>query len=1477
MNKFKKILAGLAVTAGIGCLVGAAACSKAPKYYDLTFDASNVDIIMVGDLAELDENGNPFDAINGGKVKSGIQVSFKVAVGGNATGTVRILVDGVEITPDEDGVYSFVIKKNSSVKVEGISALYKLNLQCAERVMGDTGKYVYEERMFTYTDVSGNTMGKSVVVSENEEFKFKLNVTPYYVRENASGGTAYSVICGTQELIPDSTGVYTVSNLTEVPAEGMDIFVTGMEQEKSFTERENCGNGTADDPYLISRPIDIYYIAALTNLDLYNYIYGQAYYKLVDDIDLEGAQAFVIGDYSDAGYGPSIFMGQFDGNGKTIKNFYLTDEVIDQESYAQEYLPYLGLFGYVSASFTNPVTIKNLTLENCEVRVHTGASKTQEYAAPLLGFGVGVQIYGCNVKDSRVNVTGSDSYQAFVGGMVGMLQAAYGNTGRGLVTFDSYVHASNVVNLRLGGTGSLRIAGGVVGYLVSSDINAISYVSNTTVTGEVIGGMHAGGIAGVVSRFSSINNCYTNALVSARNDGMQYTEEYRNAYGGGIAGYADEDSLIYGCYVANKSGVSATSVSGANYGVPGTYAGYVSPGGESAVGSSPALIINNGDNASISGSTWYNDLGWVVSEWDMTGANPVSIVPSAERTVTITVKEANGTAVGSGYTKVLGATRYTMSSWYRAENIAEYLTKSDKRSYGYYFSADGGKLTGRVPYGFIPSSDVTLYVDFVDYSEVAGTYYVQSAPRSNGAYISLGADGTAVIRNGGMNDVCTFYYDGEKVTLPFSILASLSIGVEYSDGGKHSFVGTKIDGGNGLRFDGIGYIVEVDLETGESTTTSENIQFVAYKERTDISYGEYAVTTDTSKSFTFNAGMNGYRKDGNVVRSFTYTINGNIINATYVNTSGGFSARLDGGVVIMADGLGVTKKNAFSGTYKHSANSVFSYTFDGLTSVNGVDYQVTEGRATFTIDDVHYVAYFDQDGMLVVDNGINSLVYYPADGFTGMWYFDGVSNSLEKIELTLEGISNDGYGYATISYMGGVTVDAQYDVLSEGSVNKVRIFAGDMQYGELTLDAETGVARGMFYSATDGGYYTNVPFNLYDALKGVWVSNAEGIDTVIFTGKTATGINSVVLRLESGKIAHGEYTLTTSVSGTLKVGDDEYDLTFDELNNKIELKKKGQETVDKTFAQRDSWYGTVLYDGDTTYTFDGKGYIGGKVTVSDGRTLTYTIANGVVTMDGKQLDPSQNGFTYDGKELKFNTGFMGEWLVGGTQKKLTVSEVLSDFTALVTYEDDTGEYYFAYNPENGTLTLREVINGQAIVTVLKKSGSIELSLSRTGDVNLSCIKAELQDSFMGVYVYNGTSWSFDGLGNCVFGEGIATYTASNGDKTVYYYKINKLGMPYISSLGQVFTESETGYQKVGESKSYNMAMPNYLYEQRVLSGEKWYYFDGFGWLYAENNGTLTKEYEYVIVDSNTVTLKKDGNVYTGKLEKKGTTTILTIE
>ena len=1479
MNKIKKILAGIAISACVGCLAGAMACDKAPKYYDLTFDSANVDILMLGALGELDENGNPFDAISGGKVKAGTEVRFTVSKSSNATGTVTIYVDGVEITPDENGVYSFVIKKNSTVKVVGVSALYQLNLHCGEKVQGSNGVPYYEERMLSYTDLDGNILGDSVIVTEDEDYKFKLNVAPYYVRENSAHEKVYSVICGSQELVADEDGVYTVSNVGDVPDEGIDVYVTGLEQDEPFANRVGCGKGTADSPYLISRPIDMFYIAALTNLAMYNSNYGHAYYKLTADIDMEGAQMFVIGDSSTTeSSSPATFGGYFDGNGHTISNFYMTDEVIEQQNYAKAYLPFLGLFGYVAATEKNPVTIKNLTIKNCELRVHTGEAEDAAYAGVLVGYGIGVQVYGCTVENAVITINGSDERQTFAGGIAGVLQAAYGNTKRGIITYDSYVHASNAVNLDLSGTGNLRISGGIVGYMISSDVNAISYISNCTVSGRINGGMQTGGIAGFAGRYASINNCYTSASVSSTNNGQDYADNYNYAYAGGIVGYADEDCVVYASYVAKQNEISANSTIGKIRCIKGDFVGGTSVGGESAKDSKAPLVLNCKTSADGAISSQTDKLGWVEGEWNYSGATPVSKPTTATRTINIGIKAGDSAVVG--YSKKVGETRYTMSGWYSSESLPEYVTRGGLRSYGYYFDKE---LTQRVPYGFVPSAnEITLYVGFADYSEVVGEYYVQAATRSNGAYITLSEDGEAIFRNGGMIDSGKYYYDGNKVTIPFSSLSSLMLNISDDNGSKFSFVGTKTADGYGLNFSGIVFVEDTSSDSSSESTVEYN--FNAFKKRDNFSYGEYYATS-AKISYTFNKGMDGVYTSSTDTRTFTYVFTDeNTIKATYT-TGGSFTATLSNGVVTKIGTIAVEKRDKFYGTYKHSANSVTSFTFDGLGNVtcNGksATYEPGQIRAEFEIDEVKYEAFFNQEGYLE----INGVLYYPADGFTGEWYFDGSSDGLERIDLALGGISSDGYGYASINYVGGATVSAQYDVVTNGTSRTLRVYSGSMQYGELRLNAQTGVAQGIFYSAYAGAYYDGVTFHLYDNFKGIWVSNEEGIDTVIFSGKAATGANSVTLRSESGEITHGEYKLETSEKGTLTVGAAEYVLLFDEINNKIVLQKKGETGGDDTMlAKRDSWYGTVLYESDGTlsYTFDGKGYIGGKVTVSDGTKLDYTIKNGVVTLNGVQLTPTSDGkgFTYGGKTLVFKTGFKGEWLVGGTMEVLTLTEVGADFTATATYDGEVGEFTFVYNPIDGTLTYIQTVSGQEYVTVLRTNGEYELSLSSTGytEVSLNCVKADKKDAYMGIYLKgDGSSWTFDGLGNCKIGSGTAVYTATNGDKTNYSYRINKLGIPYISKMGWAFTEAKDGY-KFGETgKSYTMSTPDYMYEQLVFTTDASYLFDGFGKLYRySEDGTYTEAYDYVIVNSTTVTLTDETGVYKGTLTKEGIRTRLTI-
>ncbi|MDE7075861.1 MAG: hypothetical protein K2O62_00890, partial [Clostridia bacterium] len=449
-------------------------------------------------------------------VKKGVDVRFTVSLGANTIGEPVIsLSDGTTLTPDENGVYSFVMNGETKVSASGLNGIYTLKLDRFERVLGTDGQYRNEERRVTYLDEQGNPLGDEVRLEGGSNFKFKLGISSYYL-------PSCSVSCGYEVLEADSKGVYTVENITS----DSSVTVSGLVQEDSFFTRGNCGSGTEDDPYLLSRPIDMFYLAAVVNDEFYAN-YRNRHFKLASDIDMQGEQLFVIGDMSNES---AAFMGTFDGNGKTISNFYITDEVIDQESYENEYLNYVGLFGNAVATTSSPVVIKNLNLKDYEVRVHPGESKSRSLVGSLVGSGIGVQITNCHAE-GEIIAFGDDNQIVFMGGLAGFLQAAYRADSYATITYDSYVRSSST-DVNIEGTGSPRAAGGIVGYLFSTDTHAIAYVVNSYSSGNIYGAMHAGGIVGTLGRYSSVTNCYSTSNVSASNtiSSALITSDYMVAY-----------------------------------------------------------------------------------------------------------------------------------------------------------------------------------------------------------------------------------------------------------------------------------------------------------------------------------------------------------------------------------------------------------------------------------------------------------------------------------------------------------------------------------------------------------------------------------------------------------------------------------------------------------------------------------------------------------------------------------------------------------------------------------------------------------------------------------------------------------------------------------------------------------------------------------------------------------------------------------
>ncbi|MDE7379942.1 MAG: hypothetical protein K2N14_02715 [Clostridia bacterium] len=1513
MNKFKKIMVGAVVVAGVACLGGAAACAqKAPKYYNLSFEG-NVEFVMHDALAVPDENNNVFES---GTVKEGVEVKFSLVLAANSKGTPVVTLNGEPLQPVGENLYSFIMSRDSKVEVTGVNTVYDLTLGKYEKLKDEYGNEYKEERRVTYLDENGKELPDNFKVEEGSDFKFKLKVSSYYIKKKdkdgnpvyeddpayASAKLAYTVKYNYEILEPDANGVYTIKNITS----NNDVDIIGLEQEPSFTQREDGGNGTETDPYLLKRPIDLFTVAGLVNSDYYTN-FGGFYYKLANDIDMDGEQMYVIGDGTS---NTAMFYGHFDGNGKTVSNFFMTDEVINQEDFTRAYLPHMGFFGNVFPSIEEAAVIKDLHLKDYRIDVHPGAA-AEQFAADedvacvgsLVGFGVGAQISGCSVENGTITASGDDNQMIYMGGMIGLMQSYYSNQAVP-VAYNSFVSSSAAINISMEGTGSPRSTGGIAGYAISADINSISYIVNCSVTGSISSGMHVGGIVGTLGRFSTVTSCYSDCDISAYNGivGDFMPTEYICAYAGGIAGFAEADTVVALCYSAcDKKLMDAFSEQNSSYAntdelVGGKAAKKKTANGDMAddsmaTDSAEVILYNNklaasGDNFDVlTGTLGWNTADW---EWNSKDGAPAVKYNGGDRKISVKVYYKDSTE-SHEFSKNLSASHAPVYSWYNDKNMPEYLTSEDYftshsgRSWGYYFDAE---CTQKVPYGFVPTAAVTnLYVGYADYSEVAGRYYVKSAAYSNGAYIELSEDGEALIRNGGMTLNCQYSYDGEKITIYNTCLASLVFPAAQADGAYASVVGEAT--AEGFEFTGKVSM----LATSGTGYTTENIQLATVKDSADRTFcGEY--NGSNGATYTFNRDLTFiYQPVTGNRETYTYTVNNGVIT---VNNGGQWEATVVSGVITEVNSVAVSKKDAFVGAWQTSANAQITFEFDGLL---GVKYTVSgsapvettgsmsESRFTFEIGETEYEAWFDSEGLLV----INGERYSRADGFTGKWYFvsQGGNQVRESIDVVFSGIGADGYGYAEITYMSGVvtTVNAQYDLFTDDNGTKLRLFVGDSQYAELEYQNDTKNLAGSFLSISSGNK-VNVGFSLYDAVAGQWVCNTNEIKSVTFNGKSGNSGSQITIRYNDNTTERGTYTFNGK-NGTATAAGKQYTFVYDEATGMVTLTETG--STANVLAKTDAWAGTVLYDGETSYTFNGKGYLGGAITVSDGSELSYTIdnkGNVYVGEENELLEKTAQGFNYGVKQLVFKTGFANEWMIGGTQDTLTIGEVTGEFTAQVSYSGVSGTFTFEYNPSDNSLSYTEVVRGERIITTLRLNGDKEMSISRGTDY-LNCTVTDNADGWQGKYVSaDNSSWTFDGLGKCRYTVGSAIYyNAVTGLELKYEYSINDLGLPEIMlTTAVVFTVTdEGGYKKDEAGLSYTTAIPDALYEKQVYTVNDEvrvrYAFDGANTLWErQSDGTYIPAYKYRMISLEEVELTdSDGKKYSGRLEEDVSGTKIEIE
>ena len=172
---------------------------------------------------------------------------------------------------------------------------------------------------------------------------------------------------------------------------GSKVIIDGVEYVQAYDTAAEAGIYTVDGVYEIATASALKFFADKVNAGD-DYFAGKTLI-LVNDIDLANVEWTPIGSaYKDHG-----FMGNFDGNGMTIKNLKMTQLTPDADGYV-----YAGLFGVTEGTDKdNSNFIKNLTIENVNIQTNG------HIVAAAIAYPYYTKLENITVK-GNVNIKGGD-------------------------------------------------------------------------------------------------------------------------------------------------------------------------------------------------------------------------------------------------------------------------------------------------------------------------------------------------------------------------------------------------------------------------------------------------------------------------------------------------------------------------------------------------------------------------------------------------------------------------------------------------------------------------------------------------------------------------------------------------------------------------------------------------------------------------------------------------------------------------------------------------------------------------------------------------------------------------------------------------------------------------------------------------------------------------------------------------------------
>ncbi len=1217
------------------------------------------------------------------------------------------------------------------------------------------------------------------------------------------------------------------------------VRVTGVRKDVSMMS----GMGTLDSPFQVSKPIDLLYIAEQVNSG--NRTYQTANYSLINDIDCKGVELEVIGNDPD---NDKFFSGSFtsDYNPETGVNYRYS---ISNFTINTEGTNYVGLFGAVFAdlSVDSSGLFYGITLKNFEINanMYTSNADTQTIACgSLVGYGVGTTMYLCEASNGEINISGDSGYFSFVGGLIGYQQGYYfSEYGESAASEISYAKVDVDINIL---SGLVLSAGGISGHLATNyPFGAVASIHNSYATGNVTGAIRAGGIAGSLGQYTTVNNCYATGLIAANsnqnnNNVLWQNSEYCIAHAGGIVGFAENDSIAHDNFFGGE--VEATAVTNDEFAIAGedntgnkfAFASFSVGGGYdkeyTSVDSNKYVDIDNVSAKDINladKDCFTKALSWQSYDWVFTAneypklnydatseeiklSMTLRYVAPSEPQATVIVNAGNfitHTFFDSG---IESASSYVpMGNFFATGSLPFYYTADNGYlSYGYFFDE---ACTQRVPYAYMPEKNITLYVGFADPTPLVGEYYYKA---ENGKIITIDfqADGRVTYTDGYNELTTTYSFDGENILVDGARLARYYLGdVVVDENATDTFQDPNFDLYRYYYYNFAGTLTKsgITLYDGVYFTKDAPLSFMthAVTDEVDPIVGTWILSaTTTGSAFTFD-------ENGN----WSHTNNGNTLSGTYTVADGVYTLTAD--------------------------DETLTATFDG-TQLN-----VTAEQVTFTL--------------------------YRENSYTGLWKGDNFT-------IALGGIGVDGRGTAVLTYEDESTLDLLYEESETDGYMAIYVAEngknGDL-FGYFYYDARGNVLQATLSDAASATGFTVCTLLVFDDYRGEWITESEdfGNAEFIFDGMGLYGNGSVEI-IKDGVSTTVPYEVDNKWNGTFNYGGKEWIMSLAFFEETIFIREN-------TNLERKDLFANIDYvdENGNRYAFDGKGNlsVGGTLTVNgeteysykyDETSETYLVyadinseAIGSVTTASNYVSLTINETE---SKLYISNDLMGEWAISGEFALFVIGPTDTNGVIHANYRGhdvnvtylDTNLLTFSFNETSG-------LPMQYYVFVMddETTGGKVLVLSEQTNLLGDYIVCSPANEMFGTWNRaNGTSIKFDGV-TSGYQSGIAYLHSDLAGDTAYYYTIKEDG---ILMWSQDPLQGRTKYYRldmtdditnssayVKDGKAFIRTEVDGLCLTRAKdtkTGET-YVFDG-GCINSTNGGIWsgeTKKYEYTFITYNT--------------------------